>query len=192
MTGAQCSRLRLSLLGGIRWFRFNDYLEYAASDNDAVFGNGDDFYYRNTLRNDLVGFQLGALANYCCGSRVNLYASSKAGVFGNRIAFDSFAGSDSATAIISSYSSAYDNQRYAFSSNKTSLSMLGEFETGVGVRLTQGITGTCGYRVVGVSGVATAPGQIPYDFSDFNAVRRIQDNGNLILHGLSIGGMYNW
>ncbi len=59
MTGAQCSRLRLSMLGGIRWFRYNDYLEYAASDTDTVFGTGaDDVYYRNTLRNDLVGFQL--------------------------------------------------------------------------------------------------------------------------------------
>jgi hypothetical protein len=190
ITGAQCSRLRMSWLGGLRWFRFNDYLEYAASDNDAIYGNGDDFYYRNTLRNDLLGFQLGGLANYCCGCRVNLYASSKAGIFGNRVTFDSFAGTDSETAIISSYNSSYDNQDYQ--STKTGLAFLGEVEAGVGIRLTPGITGTCGYRVVGISGVATAPGQIPNDFSDFNAVRRIQDDGSVLLHGLSIGGMYNW
>jgi hypothetical protein len=192
ITGAQCSRLRVSWLGGVRWLRFNDYLEYAASDNDSIFGNGDDFYYRNTLRNDLLGFQLGGLANYCCGSRVNLYASSKAGIYGNRVTFDSFAGTDSTTAIISSYNAAYDNHEYAFQSTKTSLAFLGEVETGVGINITRGLTATCGYRVVGISGVATAPGQIPNDFSDFNAVRRIQDNGSVLLHGLSIGGMYNW
>jgi hypothetical protein len=193
MTGAQCSRLRLSMLGGVRWFRYNDYLEYAASDTDTVFGTGsDDIYYRNTLRNDLLGFQLGGLANYCCGRRVNLYASSKAGIFGNRTTFDSYAGTTNTPGIISSYSAAYDNQDYVIHSTKTGLSLLGEVETGLAFRITQGITGTCGYRVVGVSGVATAPGQIPSDFSDITSIRRIQNDGSVILHGLSFGGMYNW
>jgi hypothetical protein len=192
MTGAQCSRLRLSMLGGVRWFRYNDYLEYAASDTDTVFGGADDIYYRNTLRNDLLGFQFGGLANYCCGSRVNLYASSKAGIFGNRMTFDSYAGTTTTPGIISSYSAAYDNQDYVIRSTKTGLSVLGEVETGVAIRFCKGITGTCGYRVVGVSGVATAPGQIPHDFSDITSISRIRNDGSLVLHGLSLGGMYNW
>jgi hypothetical protein len=192
MTGAQCSRLRLSMLGGVRWFRYNDYLEYAASDTDTDFGGADDIYYRNTLRNDLLGFQVGGLANYCMGRKINLYASSKAGIFGNRVTFDSYAGTTTTPGVISSYSAAYDNQDYVIRSTKTGLSLLGEVETGLACRITQGITGTCGYRVVGVSGVATAPGQIPYDFSDITSIRRIQNDGSVVLHGLSFGGMYNW
>ena len=64
--GAQCSKLRLNMFGGIRWFRFKDSLEYAASATDTMFNNGaDDFYYRNGVTNDLVGFQLGSLATWC-------------------------------------------------------------------------------------------------------------------------------
>jgi hypothetical protein len=193
ITGAQCSRLRLSLLGGLRWFRFEDRLEYASSDTDGVFGTGaDDFYYRNTVRNDLVGFQLGGLANYCTGRRVNLYGTTKAGIFGNRSQFDSYAGTTTTPAVTVSQVTSYDNQQYIISNSDTSLAAIGECELGLGVRLTKGITGNCGYRVIGVSGLATAPGQIPRDFSILNDASRIQNDHSLILHGLSIGGMYNW
>ncbi|MFO1064381.1 MAG: hypothetical protein U0892_11005 [Pirellulales bacterium] len=83
--GACGSRLNLSWLGGIRWFQFRDRLQYATSTADTNFtGAADDFYYDNNVRNDLVGFQLGNVLNYCCGSRFNLYAFSKAGVYNNR------------------------------------------------------------------------------------------------------------
>ena len=72
--GAQCSKLRLNTYGGVRWFRFQDSLEYAASANDTTFNGGaDDFYYRNGVTNDLVGFQLGSLATWCTGTRLNLF-----------------------------------------------------------------------------------------------------------------------
>ena len=191
ITGAQCSRLRFAWLGGLRWFRFGDYMEYATSENDGTFGGADDLYYRNTVRNDLVGFQLGGRATYCTGRRINLYSATKFGVFGNRINYDTFAGTNSAAAIVSSYDS-YDGQAYDLHSSTTGLSLLGEGELGTGVRLSRGWTANCGYRVIGVSGIATAPGQIPYDFSLLNDVQRIHHNDSLVLHGVSLGGMYNW
>ena len=67
--GAQCSKLRLNMYGGVRWFQFQDSLEYAASGTDAYFNGGaDDFYYRNSVTNNLVGFQLGSLATWCTTS----------------------------------------------------------------------------------------------------------------------------
>lgn len=179
------------MLGGVRWFRFNDYMEYATSENDATFGGADDFYYRNTLRNDLLGFQLGGRATYCTGRKINLYGGTKFGVFGNRINYDTFAGTTTTAAVVSSYNS-YDNQAYDIHAATTGLSLLGEGELGTGVRVSRGWTANCGYRVIGATGIATAPGQIPYDFSLLNDVRRIQHHDSLILHGVSFGGMYNW
>jgi hypothetical protein len=180
------------MLGGVRWFRFGDNFEYASSETDGTFGYGaDDIYYRNNITNDLVGFQLGALANYCTGCRVNLYAGTKFGAFCNHINYDSYAGTATTPAIVSSYTS-YDNQQYIIDSSDNSLALLGEGELGLGVCICRGLTATCGYRVIGVSGIATAPGQIPYDFSLLNDASKINNDSSLILHGLSIGGMYNW
>ncbi len=189
--GAQCSPLRFTWLGGLRWFRFGDYMEYAASDTDAAFGGVDDYYYRNTVRNDLVGGQLGGRLTYCTGRRVNVYGGTKVGVFGNRVNYDTYAGSTTTAAVVTSNNS-YDGQDYNFQESTTGLALLGESELGLGVRLSSCWTANAGYRVIGVSGIATAPGQIPRDFSMLNDVRRINHDDSLILHGVSFGAMYNW
>jgi hypothetical protein len=189
--GAQCSPLRFTWLGGLRWFRFGDYMEYASSQNDGVFGGADDYYYRNTVRNDLVGGQLGGRLTYCTGRRVNVYGGTKFGVFGNRVTYDTFAGSSTTAAVVTSNNS-YDGQEYNFQESTTGLALLGEGEFGLGVRLSSCWTANAGYRVVGVSGISTAPGQIPRDFSFLNDVRRINHDDSLILHGVSLGAMYNW
>jgi len=189
ITGAQCSNLRFAMLGGLRWFRFGDNMNYATSD-DATF-DANDVYYRNNVRNDLIGFQLGGRATYCTGRRVNLYTGTKFGVFGNRVNYDTYIGNTTTAAIVSSYDS-YDNQAFDIRSAVTGLSLLGEMELGTGVRLSRGWTANCGYRVIGVSGVATTASQIPQDFSLLNDVRRIRHDDSLILHGISFGGMYNW
>jgi uncharacterized membrane protein YuzA (DUF378 family) len=46
--------------------------------------------------------------------------------------------------------------------------------------------------VVGVSGVATAVGLIPRDFSNENEINRINNSNSLILHGLVLGAVYNF
>jgi hypothetical protein len=185
-----CSPLRFAWFGGVRWFQFNDNLEYATSQDDAIIGNGSDFYYRNNVVNDLVGFQLGGLANYCCGSRFSLYAGSKFGVFNNRTQFDTFAGNSTAAATVQSGS--YAGQAYNLMATENNVAFLGEGEVGSRVRIAGGWSATCGYRLVGVSGVATAPGQIPYDFSRIDDARDIRTNDSLLLHGITIGLLYNW
>ncbi|HUP79221.1 MAG TPA: hypothetical protein VM260_11765, partial [Pirellula sp.] len=97
--GAQCSKLRLNTYGGVRWFRFQDSLEYAASANDTTFNGGaDDFYYRNRVTNDLVGFQLGSLATWCTCTRLNLFGGANFGVYGNNMKATTFAGTATQTA----------------------------------------------------------------------------------------------
>jgi hypothetical protein len=190
IVGAQCSPLRFAWFGGVRWFQFSDNLQYATSQDDAIIGNGTDFFYRNNVVNDLVGFQLGGLANYCCGSRLSLYAGTKFGVFNNRTQFDTFAGNSTAAATVQNGS--YAGQAYNLMTTENNVAFLGEGEVGGRVRVTNGWSATCGYRLLGVAGVATAPGQIPYDFSRLDDASDIKTNDSLLLHGITIGALYNW
>ncbi len=191
--GAQCSKLRLNMYGGVRWFRFKDSLEYAASANDAVFNNGaDDFYYRNNVTNNLVGFQLGSLATWCTGTRVNLFGGTNFGVYGNHINATTFAGTATQTATILSPNTAFDGRPYDYSSTLSGVSLLGEGTLGTGIRISRGWTANASYRLIGVSGVATAVGQIPRDFARGDEITRINNHNSLLLHGVSLGANYNF
>jgi|GEM_PF-1625266 len=191
--GAQCSKLRLNMYGGVRWFRFRDSLEYAASATDTVFNSGaDDFYYRNGVTNDLVGFQLGSLATWCTGTRLNLFGGTNFGVYGNRIDATTFAGTATQTAHIMSRNDAFDGRPYDYSSTLNGVAFLGEGTLGTGLRISRGWTANVAYRLVGVTGVATAVGQIPRDFADGTQITHINNNHSLLLHGVSLGANYNF
>ena len=65
---------------------------------------------------------------------------------------------------------------------------MGEADLGLGYQLSSSVRLTIGYRLIGVTGVALAPDQIPYNFTDANELRRINSNGSLLLHGV-YGGL---
>ena len=191
--GAQCSKLRLNMYGGVRWFRFRDSLEYASSETDGVFNGGaDDFYYRNNVTNNLVGFQLGSLATWCTGTRLNLFGGTNFGVYGNNINATTFAGTTTQTATILSPNTAFNGRPYDYSSSMSGVAFLGEGTLGTGVRISRGWTANAAYRLVGVSGVATAVGQIPRDFARGDEITRINNQNSLLLHGVSLGASYNF
>ena len=190
--GAQSSKLRLSMFGGLRWFRFQDSLQYAASATDQVYGNTkDDFYYNNGVTNDLVGSQLGATANWCTGTCVNVFAGTNFGVYCNHMTADTRAGTTDTVATILSANS-FKGNAYDYSSSLNDVALLCEGNLGAGFRISRGWTANLGYRVVGVNGVATAVGQIPRDFSNENEINRINNSNSLILHGLVLGAVYNF
>jgi len=190
--GAQCSKLRLSMFGGLRWFRFQDSLQYAASTTDNVYGTTeDDFYYDNAVTNDLIGSQLGANANWCTGTCVNFSAGTSFGVYSNRMTADTRAGTTDTVATILSENS-FNGNAYDYGSSLNDVALLCEGNLGAGIRISRGWTANLGYRVVGVNGVATAVGQIPRDFSNENESNRINNANSLILHGVVLGAMYNF
>ncbi len=81
------SKLNWTWLGGFRFFRFEDDLQYAASDADTVYNGVDDIYYDVNVRNDLAGFQLGWRWHLLLGRRFNVYALTKGGVYNNHSEF---------------------------------------------------------------------------------------------------------
>ncbi len=119
--------------------------------------------------------------------RLRLSASLNLGIFNNRIRHSQNM-SDSATgtdALI--YAGPFNGVPYDFTSNKNDISMLGEMNVGGYWMLTQSVRFSLGYRVLGVSGIALAPDQIPYNFTDSADIQRIDSNGNMILHGAQFG-----
>jgi hypothetical protein len=190
--GAQCSKLRINMYGGVRWFRFKDSLDYASSSTNAIFGDeASDIAYRNNVTNDLVGFQLGSMANWCTGTRMNLFAGTGFGVYGNHIQTNTFAGTNTQAATIFG-NGTFDGRPYDYTNSLNDVAFLAEGNLGTGIRLSRGLTANIGYRVVGVNGVATAIGQIPRDFSNGHDINRVNNTNSLLLHGLVLGAAYNF
>lgn len=189
------SRCNWTWLAGVRWFRFTDSLQWAASDTDADFnGSADDLYWDNEVRNDLVGFQLGGIGNYCLGSRVNLYALSKAGIYNNHSQLYSRIGTNGGapeTATIVS-GNAYNGSDYLINANQNNAAFLGEIGTGVGVRISRGWSANVGYRVIGASGIATAVNTMPGAMLHLGNVAEYNNTSSLLLHGVTVGGTYNF
>lgn len=190
--GAQCSKLRLNLFGGFRWFQYADFLEYGASEADAVFDySADDFFYQNKVTNNLFGGQLGALGTWCTGRYVNLFGGTSFGVYNNSMKLSSYAGTANEIATVLS-SNTFNGQPFSFTASDNDIALLGEGTVGAGVRITRGWTANIGYRLIGVSGVATSTGQIPRDFSNLNGNWRLHNEHSVILQALTLGAAYNF
>jgi hypothetical protein len=183
------SRLNMTWLAGVRYFRFKDSLSYASSLTDTTFGNGnDDIYYNSRVVNDLVGAQIGGIFNYCTGKRASLYALSKMGIYCNHARFNSDLGTRSGH-------SAYvtnTGEDYVISSTKNDVAFIGELGTGLNYRLSPKWSGSFGYRAIVASGVATAVDQLPINMSHLGNAANFDNNAALILHGVNLGALYNY
>lgn len=175
------SRLRLSLYSGVRWFQFQDAIDYRA--NDA--------YFQSDVRNDLWGLQTGATSHWSLTPRWSLWSNINAGVYNNRSTKRIFAGNQAGLATIVSPGASNDTL-FDFDVSGNSTSLLGETSTGLGWHIARGWTANLGYRVFGVSGIGTAESQIPSDFRVPSQSSTIQTRDSLILHGFTLGAAYNF
>ncbi len=185
------SRLNMTWLAGVRYFRFKDTLSYASSLSDTYFGSGnDDIYYDSRVVNDLIGGQIGGIMNFCTGRRASLYALTKMGVYGNHARFNSDLGTHNGHSAYVSNGGV--EQNYMISSSKTDVAFLGELGTGVNYRLTSKWSANVGYRAIAVSGVATAVDQLPINMTHLGNASNFDNNSALILHGVNLGAQYNY
>ena len=165
------------LLGGFRWFQFNE--DYRLTANWAAY-NPTNVYYDINVDNTLLGFQVGGRTEICMSDRVSLSLLSKLGVFNNHISHDqSITDSNARFA----YLTAGGVDDYVYSSDKNDLSLLGELDLGMTYRISSSSRLVFGYRAIGVSGIALAPAQIPNDFTLAADINDINSNGDLILGG---------
>lgn len=193
MVPACNSRLQVQTLHGLRWFQFRDAFQFAASTTDHVYGaTADDLYYNIDTENNLLGYQFGGRLDYCLGHRLNVYAGAKMGIYANRAEFRSRLGSVGDPAYVGAQYPSTAGQSIVVENSDTVLSTLGELDLGLGYRINNCWTINGGYRLYGITGVATTVGSIADDVANLQAANQVCADESIILHGGYVGASYNW
>jgi hypothetical protein len=168
------------VLGGLRWFELDEEFWYIT---DFPAGNPDELRYFIDVANTLIGPQIGGRSEVCLGQKARFIASTKVGVFNNRARRTQYIVDDQG-AFATINTGTFAGNDFNYSDSKNDLSMLGEIDLGLAYQISCNMRAVVGYRAVGVSGIALAPDQYPFTYSYEPAVRDIQSNGDLLLHGV--------
>jgi hypothetical protein len=180
----------LTGLCGVRYFRFDDDLEFgtewSTGANPTFDGwrNGpNELFHDIQMENQLVGFQLGANMNYIVASRWNAFWDTSFGLYNNHITqyqrmYNPLVGP--ATFI-------QEGRDATVNSSKNDIAFLGEMRLGGGYLFTANWRGILAYRAIAVSGAALAPDQIKPDYSNWGTAALIDADGSLIVHGIQAG-----
>lgn len=187
------SKLQIQTTHGLRWFQFKDSFEFATSQTDTVYGaTADDLYYNVDTENNLFGYQFGARLDYCLGHKLNLYAGTKMGIYANDARYRTRLGSMQSTGYVSNYYPTIQGRAVAIDNSETVLATLGELDLGLGYRINNCWSVRGGYRLYGISGVATSVGSIADDLANLPEAGKVCADDSLLLHGGYIGAEYNW
>ncbi len=175
-----------SALMGFRYINLNERLDFISIDqNPAVDGNTGGGVYSVDTDNHLFGFQIGGEYGIPIGSRVNVSALGKAGVFMN-------AATQSSTLFTTQNNTNTPLRTLSGSGNSVVVSTVLEFGVNANWRITDFIALRGGYNFFFINGVATAPDNlaaVPFGPGGLDA---INTNGNVLFHGPSIGLEIRW
>lgn len=175
-------RMMFTGIAGIRYFRFQDGLLFGGvnSNNFSDAGGAFAAYLNTGMTNSLTGFQLGTRIDYFVLPRVRLYAQPMMGIFGNQVSMREHLYSGDGL------------QGFDVFARRTTASTLGQIDVGAGYQITPRFSAFAAYRLMGVTRVGLADNQIPAFWADQQGMQHIKTNGDLILHGVMIGGMWNF
>lgn len=162
----------LTLLAGVRWVELNETATVFA--DEIVLPNQDEVTTNTT--NDLVGFQLGAIASlWSRGERLQLDAIAKAGIYG--------VNADQTTIDVLGTENA---PGFAVSAGRNGAAFVGEFGLNAVAMVTKHLSVQAGYNVFLLTGLALAPDQ--WDNTDLTIpVANIDTQGTLVAHGGTVG-----
>ncbi|HVX15149.1 MAG TPA: hypothetical protein VHC22_28410 [Pirellulales bacterium] len=180
--GCCAPRLMFTGIAGLRYFRFQDGLIFGAvnSNNFSDAGGAYAAYLNTGVTNSMVGCQLGTRIDYFIFPRVRLYAQPMMGFFGNEVSMREHLYSGDG------------QQGFDVLARRSTVSTLGQIDLGAGYQITSRFSAFAAYRLMGVTRVGLADNQIPAFWADQQGMQNIKTNGDLILHGVMIGGMYNF
>jgi hypothetical protein len=178
-------------LAGVRYFQFNEYMLFQSDENDTVLnqpGDLDELSYRIDTNNNLWGFQFGGQGAWYLCNCFSIYGSGRFGVYNNHITSTQYLSGQAGDAVINAGD--FDGTPVRYTNSRNALAGLGQIDLGARYQLGCHWSLYGGYRVVAVSGVATAPSQIPVNWS--NPVNDICANDSVILHGAYMGAQFAW
>ena len=116
----------------------------------------------------------------------SLYGGGRFGIYNNHAESSQYINGQAGDAVINA--GTYAGQAYRFSSDRDAVAGIGQLDLGLRYQAGCHWSFTGGYRLVGIAGVATTPGQIPNNFADPRYVNNsvcVEDS--LILHGGYLG-----
>ena len=171
------------LLGGFRYFDFEESLQYQAFIDNTAFPLVPEFFSHNiSARNRLLGLQIGARNELCLGSKLRLFSGVKGGLFNNFVQTrQNITDANGELAVVSGGPA--DGRNFDYRDDKNDLAFLGELDFGVLYQLSCRSRIRLGYRVLGVSGVALAADQITNRVNDPDTLLNANSNGSLLLGG---------
>jgi len=179
---------------GFRWLQIRDDFHLLASGHVPAPGDPlrSDQLYASEARNDLFGYQLGGRWNYRATARFNLGAALKAGIYANSVEVDHRIGDAAAPAQYRNDLDVAGRLGVDDRSKRTVLATMAEIDLGAGYRLSDAWTVRGGYRLTGISGVATTPSLLGQEMYSPSLSARDAANDSLILHGAYLGTEFNW
>lgn len=175
--------LSVTGLAGARWVRFREDTSYGAAAFGTNFGQNlgmDTAFFNEALRNNYIGGQLGARAQYFITDRFRFYATPKFGV--GALLVDKHVVLQRGDGFVG-----FDEDSY-----KNDVAMLGQLDIGFSFQATARLSGFFGYRAMGMVGVAMFENNIPRDFGVLDEVNYVATNGSLILHGATAGIQFTY
>ncbi|MCA9184109.1 MAG: BBP7 family outer membrane beta-barrel protein [Pirellulaceae bacterium] len=189
-------RLSANWLFGVRYFKFSDYMQLGFENQNGVMdgydpwgtGNNDQVFWDIDVDNNLVGVQLGVDLDYNVTKALQLEVGSRFGLYGNHMSV--------VHNMYNAHGSAYlwndPNQLFYSDTTRNDVAFLGELRVGGGYKVSKHLRLTGGYRAIVASGVATSTHQLPVAHlpAQMNHTSQIKSNGDLILHGVYVGGEF--
>ncbi|HEX3654974.1 MAG TPA: BBP7 family outer membrane beta-barrel protein [Pirellulales bacterium] len=177
------SRFRVALLSGVRYFRFQDSLIYGGAAYGTNFGdNGGttDAFLNVRTTNNLLGSQIGARMTYFVTPRLSFFATPKMGLYSNMMG------------VRASLYSGAGSEAFNVSNTSTGFAAMGEIDLGGQFYITPRCAVFAAYRLIGVTGVATADTQIPPYLADTAGFTQLNHNDALLLQGVLTGLSWNF
>ncbi len=172
---------------GVRVMRFRDALQYSAHSS-TNFGFGfDRMSYNIMTRNTFVGAQAGGSGEYCVTDKLRLGLGANAGLGTN------FMDADQEIANSNGVLAPHPGGgNFSYMNSANDLSVFGEFDARLYYHVSCNWRLSCGYRVLGLTGVALAQNQIPYAFTSLPELNSVKRDGGLLLHGLTLGAEFSY
>ncbi len=188
LTRPAANRVQIVTSHGARWFQIRDDAQLAYNIDGTAGYQATDIYDDANIENNLYGYQFGGLLNYCWTDHLSLNIGGKFGLYANDVQADRRVGTE--TAVAYRFGNNADIAQTSYSD--VVLATLGEVNVGLGYRVSNAWTINGGYRVMGVSGIATAFDQMAQDFGTSLYPGGVHASDSLVLHGAYVGANFNW
>jgi hypothetical protein len=181
-------KLRVMTSHGFRWFQVEDDLEFAYNVDGGVGYQANDLYENVEVENNLYGYQFGGRLTYCLNRCLNLNIGGKFGIYGNHAEMSHRVGTLTETA----YRNGVATDLIDTESSDTVLATLGELDLGLAYRLSCAWSIRGGYRLMGLTGVATAVDSLPNNYYSVASSGQVHADDSYVLHGGYVGLEFNW